>query len=107
MAEELLRELGGRARLVVYVASAPGAGKTRRLLEDARRMQAAGKRVAIGWIETKGRPDLERLAAELPRISPRKIKIGETYFEDFDYEAALREKFDVVVLDELAHDNLE
>ncbi|HZY98648.1 MAG TPA: hypothetical protein VFE36_03670 [Candidatus Baltobacteraceae bacterium] len=106
-AEELLRELGGRARLVVYVASAPGAGKTRRLLEDARRMQAAGKRIAIGWIETKGRPDLERVAAELPRIPSRKVKIGESFFDDFDYEAALREKYDVVILDELAHDNLE
>ncbi|MBV8332669.1 MAG: hypothetical protein JO192_08050 [Candidatus Eremiobacteraeota bacterium] len=106
-AEELLRELGGRARLVVYVASAPGAGKTRRLLEDARRMQAAGRRVVIGWIETKGRPDLERVAAELPRIPPRKVKIGESFFEDFDYEEALRQKPDVLVLDELAHANLE
>ncbi|MBV8155509.1 MAG: hypothetical protein JOY98_13885 [Candidatus Eremiobacteraeota bacterium] len=106
-AEELLRELGGRARLVVYVASAPGAGKTRRLLEDARRMQAAGRRVVIGWIETKGRPDLERIAAELPRIPPRKVKIGESFFEDFDYEEALRQKPDVLVLDELAHANLE
>ncbi len=105
-AEELLRELGGRARLVVYVASASGAGKTRRLLQDAQRMQAAGKRVAIGWIETKGRPDLERIASTLPRIPPRQAKIGDAYFEDFDYEAALREKPDVVILDELAHDNL-
>ncbi|MBV8375198.1 MAG: hypothetical protein JO302_06775 [Candidatus Eremiobacteraeota bacterium] len=105
-AEELLRELGGRARLVVYVASAPGAGKTRRLLEDAVRMQSAGKRVAIGWIETKGRPDLERVAVTLPRIPPRTIKIGDRSFEDFDYAAALREKPDVVILDELAHDNL-
>jgi two-component system, OmpR family, sensor histidine kinase KdpD len=105
-AEELLRELGGRARLVVYVASAPGAGKTRRLLEDATRMQSAGKRVAIGWIETKGRPDLERIAGSLPRIPPRKIEIGGRSFEDFDYDAALREKPDVVILDELAHDNL-
>lgn len=105
-AEELLRELGGRARLVVYVASAPGAGKTRRLLEDARRLQAAGKRVAIGWIETKGRPDLERAAAALPRIPVRTVKIGESAFEDFDYAAALREKPDVVLLDELAHENL-
>ena len=64
-AEELLRELGGRARLVVYVASAPGSGKTRRLLEDARRLAADGKRVVIGWVETKGRPDLERLADSL------------------------------------------
>jgi two-component system, OmpR family, sensor histidine kinase KdpD len=105
-AEALLRELGGRARLVVYVASAPGSGKTRRLLEDARRLAADGKRVVIGWIETKGRPDLERIAAGLPRIPPRQVKIGDRIFEDFDYEAAVREKPEVVVLDELAHDNL-
>jgi len=105
-AEELLRELGGRARLVVYVAGAPGSGKTRRLLEDARRLAADGKRVVIGWIETKGRPDLERIAAGLPHVPPRKVKIGERIFEDFDFEAALREKPDVVLLDELAHDNL-
>jgi two-component system sensor histidine kinase KdpD len=105
-AEELLRELGGRARLVVYIASAPGSGKTRRLLEDARRLAADGKHVAIGWIETKGRPDLERLAAGLPRMAPRQAQVGDRTFEDFDYEAALREKPDVIVLDELAHDNL-
>ncbi len=101
-----MRELGGRARLVVYVASAPGSGKTRRLLEDARRLAADGKRVVIGWIETKGRPDLERMAAGLPRVRPREVTIGDHVFEDFDYEAAVREKPDVVVLDEVAHDNL-
>jgi two-component system sensor histidine kinase KdpD len=105
-AEELLRELGGRTRLVVYVASAPGSGKTRRLLEDARRLAADGKRVAIGWIETKGRPELERIAAGLPRLPTRHVMLGDRVFEDFDYEAALREKPDVIVLDELAHDNL-
>jgi two-component system sensor histidine kinase KdpD len=105
-AEALLRELGGRARLVIYVAGAPGSGKTRRLLEDARRMKEDGKNVTIGWIETKGRPDLERIAAGLPRIPPRQVRIGDRLFEDFDYDAALRAKPDVVILDELAHDNL-
>ena len=105
-AEELLREIGGRARLVIYVASAPGSGKTRRLLEDARRLAADGKHVVIGWIETKGRPDLERMAGGLPRIPPRQVNIGDRIFEDFDYDAAVREKPDVVILDELAHDNL-
>ncbi|MFY9719988.1 MAG: hypothetical protein WAK16_10130, partial [Candidatus Cybelea sp.] len=33
-------------------------------------------------------------------------KLGDRTFEDFDYEAAVRERPDVVVLDELAHDNL-
>lgn len=105
-AEQILRELGRRVRLVVYVASAPGAGKTRRLLDDGRRFQAAGKRVAIGWIETKRRPELELAAAGLPRIPPRHVIIGSAAFEEFDYEAALRQRPDVLLLDELAHDNL-
>jgi two-component system, OmpR family, sensor histidine kinase KdpD len=105
-AEALLREFGERARLVVYIAAAPGAGKTRRLLTDARLLQAAGRRVAIGWIETKGRPDLERLVEGLPRIPPREVVIGANRFEEFDLDAALAAHPDVIILDELAHDNL-
>ncbi len=104
--EQLLREYGEYARLVVYIAAAPGAGKTRRLLTDARRLQAAGKRIAIGWIETKGRPDLELLAQGLPRIPTRQVRIGSQTFDEFDLDAAIAAKPDVIVLDELAHDNL-
>jgi two-component system sensor histidine kinase KdpD len=106
-AEALLRELGDTPRLTVYLASAPGAGKTRRLIEDARRAQDAGKRVAIGWLETKGRPDLEELAKPLERIPPRAARIESSEFLDFDYAAALERRPDLVVLDELAHANLE
>ena len=105
-AGQLLREFGEHARLVVYIAAAPGAGKTRRLLTDARRLQALGKRVAIGWIETKERPDLERLMEGLPVIPPRDVAIGSQRFAEFDLEAALATKPDVIILDELAHDNL-
>ena len=104
--EQLLREYGELARLVVYIAAAPGAGKTRRLLTDARGFQTAGKRVALGWIETKGRPDLERLAEPFPRIPPRSVTIGAQEFQEFDLDAALAAKPDVIVLDELAHDNI-
>ena len=104
--EQLLREYGEHARLVVYLAAAPGAGKTRRLLTDARRMRAAGKRVFVGWVETKERPDLERLAEDLPRIAPREVELRGQRFAEFDLDAALAAKPDVVVLDELAHDNL-
>ena len=69
-------------------------------------MHDAGKRVAIGWIETKGRPDLDRVASGLARIPPRQVKSGERTYEEFDYEAALRTKPDVVLLDELAHENM-
>lgn len=104
--EELLREYGEHARLVVYIAAAPGAGKTRRLLTDARGFENAGKRVVLGWIETKGRPDLERLAEGFAIVPPRAIPAGSQTFNDFDLEAAIAQKPDIVVLDELAHDNL-
>ncbi len=105
-AQALLEELGTRARLLVYIASAPGAGKTRRLLDDARRIRSAGKNVAIGWIDFKGRPELERLAEGLNRIPPRSVTIEGEQFFDFDYARALELRPDAVVLDELAHDNL-
>ena len=105
-AQQLLREYGDLARLVVYVAAAPGAGKTRRLLSDAKRLQNSGKRVVIGWIEAKGRPDLERLAADFPIVPPRAVEMAGQRFAEFDLDATLAEKPHVVILDELAHDNL-
>jgi two-component system sensor histidine kinase KdpD len=106
-AEALLKDLGTAPRLTVYLASAPGAGKTRRLLDDAIRAHEAGVRVALGWIETKGRPDLDRLAARLARVPPRSVRIGSGTFEDFDFAAAIAMRPQLLVLDELAHANLD
>src|SRR6202030_1120662 len=105
-AEALLKDLGFAPRLTVYLAAAPGAGKTRRLLEDALAMQREGVRVAIGWVETKGRPDLDRMTAQLPRIPPRRVEIEGATFEDFDYDGALAVHPQFVVLDELATTHL-
>ena len=104
--EQLLREYGAHARLVVYIAAAPGAGKTRRILTDGRRLKGTGKRVLIGWIETKERPDLEGLAAEFDSVPTRIAAVGSQEYPEFDVDAAIAAKPDVVLLDELAHDNL-
>ena len=101
----VLAELGLTPRLTIYLAGAPGAGKTHRLLSDARREAQAGRRVAIGWIETKGRPQLDALAAALPRIPPRRYAASGTEIDDFDLDAALGSDYETIVLDELAHAN--
>lgn len=102
----LLREYGSRPRLVVYVAAAAGAGKTRRLLNDARRLHASGKHVVIGWLETKGRGELDALSSDLPRVPARRAGNEPATFAEFDFEAAVRLHPDAIVLDEVAHDNL-
>ncbi len=101
----LLAELGTTPKLTIYLGSAPGAGKTHRLLMDALGEIKAGRRVAIGWIELKHRPQLERLAASIPRIPPRRFAATELFVEDVDLAAALACDADTIVLDELAHAN--
>ncbi len=105
-AEVLLQDLGFQPRLTVFLASAPGAGKTRRILEEAHSLRREGVRVVIGWLETKRRPGLDELAAGFPRVPPRKVTIGAALFEEFDVAAALEMHPSVVILDELAHTNL-
>jgi len=106
-AQSLLAELGYEPRLTIYLASAPGAGKTHRILSDANFQRASGRRVAIGWVETKGRPDLEELAATFPRIPPRLFESNGVQLADFDLEAAIASDYETIVLDELAHANPE
>ena len=100
-AQSLLEELGLEPRLTVYLGGAIGAGKTHRILMEALAQHRAGRRVAIGWIETKGRPNLEELASRLPQIPPKDF--GGTL--DFDLGEALRSNYETIVLDELAHSN--
>ncbi len=105
-ASALLVELGLTPRLTIYLGGAPGAGKTYRLLSDAVAEARAGRRVAAGWIDTKGRPGLDALAGALPRIPPRRFAREDGGFtEDFDLEAALASDYETIVLDELAHSN--
>lgn len=104
-AAALLAELGLAPTLTIYLAGVPGAGKTHRLLTDALGEAKAGRRVAIGWIDAKDRPQLGRLAAELPRIPPRSFALAATTVDDFDLDAALASDFETIVLDELAHSN--
>jgi two-component system sensor histidine kinase KdpD len=106
-ASALLAELGFEPRLTIYLAGAPGSGKTYRLLTDALAEARAGRRVAIGWVETKGRPQLDALAASLPRIAPRRFAVGDAVLEDLDLDAALASNYETIVLDEMAHTNPE
>jgi two-component system sensor histidine kinase KdpD len=101
----LLAELGLSPTLTIYLGGVPGAGKTHRLLTDALREASAGRRVAIGWLDTKNRSQLEALAAPLKRIPPRRFTAGTTTVDDFDLDAALASDAETIVLDEVAHTN--
>ncbi|MCL5284627.1 MAG: histidine kinase [Nitrospirae bacterium] len=92
----------GRGRLKIYLGWAPGIGKTRRALLDARAMAVQGVDIVLGWLEEKGRPDLSELARGLERIPPKTLMRSGVAVSDLDVEAVLRRRPATLLVDELA-----
>lgn len=96
---------GHRGRLKVYLGAAPGVGKTYAILQGARRLKEACTDVVLGLIETHGRTDTSALAEGLEMLPRRKMVDGGRTVEEFDIDAALRRRPQLLIVDELAHTN--
>lgn len=96
-----------QAKLRVYIGAAAGVGKTYQMLEDAHLLRSQGIDVVIGVVETHGRIDTEDMIRDLEVIPMRKIEYRGTTFEELDLDAVIERKPAVVVIDELAHSNIE
>jgi two-component system sensor histidine kinase KdpD len=90
-----------RGRLVTYLGTAPGVGKTYRMLADGR--ARAGEDVVIGWVERHGRAATRDQALGLEVVPPRTVTYRGLEFEDVDVAAVIARRPDVVLVDELAH----
>jgi two-component system, OmpR family, sensor histidine kinase KdpD len=94
-----------RGRLTVFVAAAPGAGKTFVMLEEGHRLKDKGRDVVVGLVETYGRPRTEALIAGLDVVPRRKVQYKNTELEEMDLEAILARRPEVVLIDEIYHTN--
>src|ERR1700690_3140454 len=91
----------------LFLGYAPGVGKTYSMLSEAIRRASRGEDVIAGVVESHGRKATAELAGKLDRIPPRKLEYKGTTFEEMDVDAILARKPAVVVIDELAHTNIE
>ncbi len=96
-----------RARLKLFFGFAPGVGKTYAMLESARRLKARGVDVVVGLVETHGRSETAALLEGLEVLPRRTIEYRGRKVTEFDLERALTRKPAVLLLDELAHTNVE
>src|SRR5689334_881379 len=96
-----------RSTFKLFLGYAPGVGKTYNMLSEAIRRHSRGEDVAIGIIETHGRRPIVDLASRLDTIPRRKIEYKGTVFEEMDTDAILARRPAVVLIDELAHTNIE
>ncbi|MGW3912191.1 ATP-binding protein [Streptomyces sp. NPDC005070] len=93
-------------RLKVYLGTAPGVGKTYRMLDEGRRRAARGADVVVGFAECHGRPRTEAMLEGLETVprSPCSYRGGR--FEEMDLAAVLGRRPQVAIVDELAHGNI-
>lgn len=94
-----------QGRLKLFIGATAGVGKTYRMLGDARDAKARGVDVVIGLIETHGRRETEEMAEGLERLPLREVSYRGRVLKEFDLDAALARRPEIVLVDELAHTN--
>ena len=96
-----------RGKLKIFFGYAAGVGKTYAMLEAAHRERAEGVDVVVGYVELHGRPETEALLQKLEAIPPRNVSHHGITLTEFDLDAALARRPQLLLVDELAHTNAE
>lgn len=96
-----------RGTFKLFLGYAPGVGKTYNMLSEAIRRRQRGEDIVIGVVETHGRPRTAELAEQLEKIPRKKIEYKGVLFEEMDVDGILARKPEIVLIDELAHTNIE
>src|ERR1700734_1506990 len=96
-----------RGKLRIYFGSSAGGGKTYAMLSTARKLKLAGRDVVIGVVETHGRAETAALLIDMEILPPKpKSSRGKDLIE-FDLDAALLRRPSLILVDELAHSNVQ
>ena len=111
--DQLLEQLRGdearaqRGKLRIYFGASAGVGKTFAMLAAAQREVKAGRPVLVGVIETHGRSDTAELLTGLEQLPLKDVPYRGRTLKEFDLDAALARQPAVLLVDELAHSNVE
>ena len=98
-------ESDARGKLKIYFGFAAGVGKTYSMLEAARQAAIAGSDVVLGYIEPHGRPETESLLLGQELLRYQEVEYRNVTLKEFDLDAALKRKPEILLVDELAHTN--
>lgn len=96
-----------RGKLTIFFGACAGVGKTFAMLQALRQQREAGCEGLVGIVETHGRQETARLLEGLPMLPSRRVAYRGHDLAEFDLDAALALHPPLIVVDELAHSNVE
>ena len=94
-----------QGKLKIFFGYAAGVGKTYAMLEAAAQMAEAGMDVAAGYIEPHARPETMALLDGLEQLPVLETPYKNIVLREFDLDAALKRRPQLLLVDELAHTN--
>lgn len=95
-----------RGKLKIFFGFAPGVGKTYRMLQVARDLVIEQKTdVVVGLVEDHKRRETAHLVLGLELLPRREVAYRGHAIQEFDLDAALARKPELILVDELAHTN--
>ncbi|MDM1299055.1 sensor protein KdpD [Empedobacter falsenii] len=95
-----------RGKFKVYIGMCAGVGKSYRMLQEAHELQKNKIDVKVGYIETHKRAETENLVIGLTIIPRKIIYYKGKSVEEMDLEEILKQRPEIVIVDELAHSNV-
>ena len=93
--------------LKIFFGYAAGVGKTYAMLSAAHEMKQKGVDVVIGYVEPHARPATQALVDGLEQVPVQYLQYNGVSLREFDIDAALKRKPALILVDELAHTNVE
>ncbi len=111
--DQLLRAIRNDAstkksgKLKIFFCYAAGVGKTYAMLQAAHQAKERCIDVVAGYIETHARPQTMALLDGLEQLHVKQVAYEGMTLREFDIDAALKRKPQLILVDELAHTNAE
>lgn len=96
-----------RGHLKIFFGYAAGVGKTYAMLEAAHEAKQRGVDVVVGYVEPHARPQTMALLNGLEKLPVQQVNYNKIDLQEFDLDAAICRKPQLILVDELAHTNAQ
>lgn len=106
-AEEEKIQKKGMGKLKIFLGYAAGTGKTFTMLEAAHDLKKNNVDVVAGYVEPHARPETAALMEGIEQIPFLMVDYKGVKIREFDLDAALERHPKVIIVDELAHSNIQ